>query len=143
MYQVVFLDLAKAFNTVTHESIKKALWGKGVPTEVIKGVMEMYKGATRSQEVNINAGVKQGCPLSPLLFNIIMDELIERAKQRKVGIKVGKEVVGVMAFADDLVLLAEDPGDMSILLKCCENFDKKGLSVNSTQWASLKVLTVK
>ena len=112
----------------------------------------MYRGASNvirvggkfTRRININAGVKQGSPLSPLLFNVIMDKLIERIEQKNVGIKVRNEIIGVMAFADDLVLFAEDPGDMTILLKCSEDFfDEKGLLVNSTKCVSFKVLPVK
>ena len=125
---------------------------KGVPTEIIAGIMEMYNGATTvigvgdkfTRKININTVVKEGCPLSPPLFSIIMDELLERIIQKKVGIKVGGEIIGVMAFTDDLVLLAEDPGDMTVLLQCSEDiFDEKGLSVNPTKCISLKVLPVK
>ena len=45
-YQIFFLNLAKAFDTFSHESIKKALMRKGVPTEIMTGIMEMYNGAT-------------------------------------------------------------------------------------------------
>lgn len=109
----------------------------------------MYRGAATvigvggkfTRRISITAVVKQGCLLS-LLFNI-MDELIEKVEQRKVGIKVKNEVVGVMVISDDLILLAEDPGNMTILLKRCETFDNKNLSVNSTKYACLKVLPVK
>ena len=53
-------------------------------------------------------------------------------------------MINFMAFADDLVLIAEEPGDMKILLQMCEKFfDEKGLSVNATKCASLTVLPVK
>ena len=151
-YQIVFLDLAKAFDTVSHESIKKALMRKGVPTEIIAGIMEMYNrpttvigvGGKFTRKININAGFKQGCTLLSLPFNIIMDELLERIVQKKVGIKVGGEIIRIMAFADDLVVLAEDPGDMTVLVECSEDFfDEKGLSVNPTKCVSLKVVAVK
>lgn len=57
---------------------------------------------------------------------------------------IGGKLVSIMAFADDLVLIVEDPGDMKILLKTCEKLsDQKGLSVNATKCASLKVLPLK
>ena len=40
-YQMVFIDLAKAFNMVTHESIRKALYRKGVPLQVVTGELDM------------------------------------------------------------------------------------------------------
>ena len=83
---IVFLDLAKAFDTVLHTSISKALERKGVPKEVCDMVLDLYEGALteirtpvgKTRKIDINAGVKQGCPLSPLLFNLVMDELVER-----------------------------------------------------------------
>ena len=52
--------------------------------------------------------------------------------------------MNIMAFGDHLVLIREDPGDMKVLLKSCEKFfDEKGLSVNATKCASLKVLPAK
>ena len=121
-YNIVFLDLAKAFDTVSHKSITNGMTRKGIPEEVIDGILEMYKlsvtiinnrGKT-TRKININSGVKQGCPLSPLLFNIIMDELISKLKNRDIGIKVAGQSIVVMAFADDLVLVTEDTSHMTI-----------------------------
>ena len=78
-YNIVFLDLAKAFDLVSHQSIRKGFIRKGIPPTVIEGIMNMYKrsttkisvGSQTTRTININSGVKQGCPLSPLLFNLI------------------------------------------------------------------------
>ena len=62
----------------------------------------------------------------------MIDELI-RIEQRKIGVKIGDTLFNIMAFADDIILIAEDPGDMKVLLQICERFfDQKGLSVNAT-----------
>ena len=117
--------------------------------------MDMYRQVTTgtrvegktTRRIKINAGVKQSCPLSPLLFNIVIDELLERTEQTRIGVKyliTLDTLINVMAFADDLVLIGEKPGNMKILLQMCEKlFDEKGLSVNTTKCASLKVLPVK
>ena len=148
----MFPDLAKAFATATHDSIKKAQYRKVVPVEVIEGIMGMYRQATTvtgvggkfARRIKINAGVKQGCQLSQFLFNVVVDKLLEKIEQKKIGIKVGDALINIMAFADDLVLITEEPGDMKILLQMCKKFfDEKGLSVNATKCASLKVLPVK
>ena len=94
-YNLVFIDLAKAFDTVSHKSIKKGLQRKGVPEEVIETIMGMYTHATTTltvggkstRKIQINAGVKQGCPLSPLLFNLVIDELLEKLRTMKIGSK--------------------------------------------------------
>jgi len=149
---VVFLDLAKAFDTVLHASIVKGLRRKLIPEEVIMLIMSMYDGASTSiktrkgttRKIDILNGVKQGCPLSPLLFNVVMDELLERIRISGNGVKLENETIGVMAFADDLVLLSETFSEMDHLLEICETFfDQKGLSINAAKCQSLRVLPVR
>lgn len=68
----------------------------------------MSVGGKVTRQIRIRAGVMKGCPLSPLLFNLIIDELIEKLKKLKVGIKIREELLCCMAFANDLLLLTED-----------------------------------
>ena len=58
-----------------------------------------------TRQIQINAGVKQGCPLSPLLFNIVIDELIEKIEQKRIGVKLGDTLINIMAFADDQLII--------------------------------------
>ena len=100
---LVFLDMAKAFDTVQHESIVKALQRKCVPGDVIDLIRDMYSNSTtvistpecKTRKIEINAGVKQGCPLSPLLFNLLMDELLCEIRATNLGVKVADEPVGL------------------------------------------------
>ena len=102
--------LAKAFDTVSHNSIEKELKRKGIPDPVRGTIMEMYENArTRitvgdrtTREIKINAGVKQGCPLSSLLFHLIIDELLEQVQKLNVGINNNNKLLCCMAFVDDL-----------------------------------------
>ena len=151
-YNIVFLDLAKAFDTVSHKSIEIGLKRKGIPDQVIKTILEIYTnsgtrisvGGKSTRRIKINSGVKQGCPLSPLLFNLIIDELIVRLKQLQIGIKLGENLISVMAFADDLVLISEHSSHMIIAIKECQKFfAQKGLNVNAGKCGSLRVLPVK
>lgn len=149
---VVFLDLAKAFDTVTHDSIRKAMARKGLPREVIEHIMDFYNGAKtqfstnegRTGDIEILSGVKQGCPLSPLLFNLVLDELLERIEKLNCGVKLDDMRIGAMAFADDLAIMAGSGGEMDILLNACrEFFNEKSLTINAKKCASLRVLPVK
>ena len=96
-YNLVFIDLAKAFDTVSHLSIKKGLKRKGIPEQVRETILAMYKdastkltvGGKTTTKININSVVKQGCSLLPLLFNLIIDELIEKLKENNIGVQLG------------------------------------------------------
>lgn len=145
-----------AFNTISHKSIRKGLMRKGVHGQVIWTIKEMQVqviqvqsteisvGGKAIQKIKINSAVKQGCPLSPPLFNLVMDELIEKLKSKNIGVKINGTLLSVMAFADDLVIVTEENVHMKILLEeCKEFFDMKSLAVNAGKCASLSVLPVK
>lgn len=94
-----------------------------------------------TRKIRINAGVKQGCLLSPLLLNLILDELLEKLKQTEVGVKIGNSRICCMAFADDLVLITQERVHMQILLERCKTFfDNKDLQANAGKCASLRCI---
>ena len=119
---------------------------------MIKVVDSLYTGAvtcitvgkTKTRPICINSGVKQGCPLSPLLFNLVIDELAERLDATGCGLEIDGNIVSSMAFADDYVLLAKDSVEMNVLMNVCGTFfEEKGLAVNPAKCQSLRVLPVK
>ena len=61
----------------------------------------------------LKSGTRQGCPLSPLLFNIVLEVLATaiRAEKEVKGIQIGKEQVKLSLFADDMILYIENPKD--------------------------------
>ena len=66
----------------------------------------------------LRSGIRQGCPLSPLFFNIVLEVLttaIREEKERK-GIQIGKEQVNLSLFADDMILYKKTPKDSIIKL---------------------------
>ena len=148
-YNIVFLDLAKAFDIVSHRSIKIGLKHKAIPDQVTTTILDMYTdsytsitvGRKTTRRIKINSRVKQGCPLSPLLFSLIIDELIVKLKKLGIGIKLGDNLVSVMAFMDDPVLISEHSSHMLIAIKECQKFfDQKGLNVKAGKCGSLRVL---
>ena len=81
----------------------------------------------------LKSGTRQGCPLSPLLFNIALEVLATaiRAEKETKGIQIGKEEVKLSLFADDMILHIENPKDATRKLKyqgniSCKDGLKKG-----------------
>ena len=56
--------------------------------------------------------MRQGCIMSPTLFNLYIEELIIRIRKLEIGVKIGNKKLGCLGYAADLVLLAETPADM-------------------------------
>ena len=61
----------------------------------------------------LRSGIRQGCPLSPLLFNIVLEVLAKAIREEKEikEIQIGKEEVQLSLFADDMILYIENPKD--------------------------------
>ena len=80
----------------------------------------------------LKSGTRQGCPLSPLLFNIVLDVLAIAEKEIK-GIQIGKEEVKLSLFADDMILCIENPKDtIKKLLELINEYSKvAGYKINT------------
>ena len=65
-------------------------------------------------------GVKQGCNLSPVLFNIFLLDVVQRIDQTKLGISIGGEIVTILVFADDIVIILKNFSDMKVVLDILE-----------------------
>ncbi|XP_037313312.2 uncharacterized protein LOC119205528 [Pungitius pungitius] len=104
---VVFIDFAKAFDTVSHEHLLSVLAQMGLDQHMVELVRDSYDGCETKvlcQEgstpgIAMKVGVKQGDSMSPLLFNLALDPLIQQLERE------GKSITA-MAFADELVASA-------------------------------------
>lgn len=139
---VAFLDLAKAFDTVSHKHITAGLQRFGACESFIEIIEDLYKGASTSFTtakgktglIQITRGVKQGDPLSPLLFNIAMDPLLAEITNRSNGYKFGPasdDRIESLAYADDNSLLTGTPEEMNTNLEIVNSFcDNTGMRLN-------------
>ncbi|CAD6208073.1 GSCOCG00012713001-RA-CDS, partial [Cotesia congregata] len=116
---ITILDISKAFDTLPHAAIRPALERKGVPTHIIEQCLRMYEGCktvikTRNGnvEIDLKRGVKQGNPMSPLFFNLGIEELLVSLEEETEGILIneGNDEVDVTAaaFADDIILFGRN-----------------------------------
>ena len=83
----------------------------------------------------LKSGTRQGCPLSPLLFNIVLEVLATAIREEKTtkGIQIGKEEVKLSLFADDMILYIENPKDSTReLLELIKEYSKvAGYKINT------------
>ena len=81
----------------------------------------------------LKSGTRQGCPLSPLLFNIVLKVLATaiRAEKEIKGIQIGKEEVKLSLFADDMILYIENPNVSTRKLLINEYSKVAGYKINT------------
>ena len=108
-------------------SIIKAIYGKPAANIILNG--------EKLKPFPLRSGTRQGSPLSPLLFNIVLEVLataIREEKQIK-GIQIRKEEVKLSLFADDMILYIENPKDATRqLLQLINEFGKgPGYKINA------------
>jgi len=111
------VDLKKVFDTVPHEVLWQVLVGLGVKGRFLQCLQAMYakdivcinhpnEGVTSN--FKCQQGVKQGCPLNPLLFGLYLDALERRLDNRECDAPTLANVhVWLLLFVDDLVLTSE------------------------------------
>jgi hypothetical protein len=114
----ISIDAEKAFNMIQHYFRIKALRKLGIERMYLNIVKAIYDKPTANIILNgeklkpcpLKSGMKQECPLSSLLFNIVLEFLARAIRQQEEikGIQIGKETVKMSLFADDMILYLED-----------------------------------
>ncbi|CAG9320336.1 unnamed protein product [Blepharisma stoltei] len=143
-----FLDISKAFDSVRHSDVFECMENRGVSRDTIAMLKAMYyKGASRiiisghlSEKIEIKRGVRQGGSTSPIVFNFIPNELAWMIEEANIGIKVGDPGinVGLLLYADDIVLLAGTEIDLQKLCDICGKWAEK-YSLEANQQKSVVV----
>ncbi|KAK0133440.1 LINE-1 reverse transcriptase [Merluccius polli] len=118
-----FVDLEKAFDRVPRGVLWGVLREYGVSDPLIRAVRSLYDrcqslvriAGNKSDLFPVRVGLRQGCPLSPILFIIFMDR-ISRHSQGVEGVRFGDLRIGSLLFADDVVLMASSDRDLQLSL---------------------------
>ena len=141
-YSMFLFDISKAFDSVSHDAIHSILKHVGLPIDYCNAIQGLFhnislttnfKGGT-NLSFSVHSGIKQGCPLSPLLFIVIMDVLHHFLKRySSVDVKLYCDDTG----AGDPDIASKIPG----IKKAFELFkDCTGLSLNTTKTVLLTTL---
>ena len=127
-----FLDIEKAYDTVDREILWEILEKIGLTEHIRKIIKSMYRCTVATYNwngieikgVKSSRGLRQGCTLFPLLFTLVMEEFTQRIKDKEIGIKIGEEILSLLLFADDVVLMAENKEQLQTLLNEASTFSK-------------------
>ena len=114
-HMIISTDAEKAFDKIQHPFMIKTLQKMGIEGIYLNIVKAIYDKPTANIILNgeklkvfpLRSGTKQGCPLSPRLFNIVLEVLAIATRGEKIikVTQIGKEEVNLSQFADDMILL--------------------------------------
>jgi Reverse transcriptase (RNA-dependent DNA polymerase) len=134
----LFVDFSKAFDRVCRPKLWERLVSLGVPLDMRIAIAQLYQkvlirfSSSSVEEVPSTLGVIQGCPLSPTLFGVFIDQLHDLLEEMGgAGSQLGTLAILLLIFADDVVLLAHTQSDLQQHLLALEKFCKQsGMQVN-------------
>ena len=165
---MAFVDLRKAYDSVPRDTLWRILHVYGVHTKLIELLMDLHTGtqaAVRmggvvSEWFDVHGGVRQGCVIAPLLFNIYMDFVVRQAMAQMpegCGVKLayhadGKlerdgcgsggcvELLSVLLYADDMVLLSPSREELVVMLQVMDKVAASlGLRINASKTEILSI----
>ena len=124
---ICYIDFQKAFDNVQRHKLWHRLHSLGINGQMLRAIQSIYmhtpmhikiNGRVHTQAINPIKGVKQGCPLSPTLFGVFIDQLHSWLRDRCGhigGVEILQEIIMNIIYADDVALLATTVDDMNTL----------------------------
>lgn len=129
---------------MSHSSIDRALIGMGIDDNIRAYIISdlsssknnIRVGKANTRDIHIREGVKQGDPLSPIPFNLVIDELLDEINRSPFKGSITDESLklGAMAFADDLIVLLDKENHEQVQLDRNISFLKRReMEVNTSK----------
>ena len=136
----LLIDYAKAFDCVDHNNWK-ILQEMGIPDHLTCLLRNLYAGQEATVRTGhgttdwfqIGKGVRQGCILSPCLFNLYAEYIMRNAglEEAQAGIKIARRNINNLSYADDTTLMAESEEELkNLLMKVKKESEKVGLKLS-------------
>ncbi|CAG9841161.1 unnamed protein product [Diabrotica balteata] len=135
-----FVHFEKAFDKVQHKKLVDILKSKNIDSRDLKIISNLYWNQTAkvrvdsqyTENIKIQRGVRQGCVLSPLLFNVYSEAVFQEALSDSIeGISINGEVLNNLRFADDTVIITDNNNDLQNLMqRLNERCHEYGLKIN-------------
>jgi len=137
---VAFVDLSQAFDSPNHNLLWTVLLKMGVSQKFLGSLMFLYENASAqvstaagpTEGIKILKGVLQGESASPILFNLFIEDLVSKLHSSLLrGVRVGKRMIHLLLYPDDLALIAQSKELLQEKLTIASNFfNSRGLKVN-------------
>ena len=111
---IISIDVEKAFDKIQHPFMIKTISKVGVEGAFLNTIKAIYERPTANiiltgqnlRGLPLRSGTRQGCPLSPLILNIVLEVLATAIRQEKEikGIHIGKEEMKLLLLEDDMIV---------------------------------------
>ncbi len=145
-----FVDFASALDSVDRDFLWRIMAADGMPPNLLR-LIKVYYSSTRmnvrangsdSMPFEIRSSVRQGCGISPTLFNYIINWILGKALQNYPGVQVGANTyVSDLAYDDYIVILTSSYSDMQGLLEAVNRHAAEvGMRINASKTKAMSAL---
>jgi hypothetical protein len=138
-----FIDFASAFDSLHRLSLWRILEADGVPTKLINLIRAFYRhpgnrvlvNGEQTDRFETRTGVRQGCPLSPVLFNFVIDWILRLSLADFDGVHISPQHnITDLDYADDIAIFSEDYSEMQRILDKVDAVSRSvGLRINASK----------
>ena len=127
------LDFSKAFDLVNFEKLFRRLIDRKFPFIYLRLLLFIYRNqkcyirwnSQKSELFTVQNGVRQGAMLSPNLFCVYLDPLLEKLRHSGLGCHIGGKHFGSFGYADDIILLTTSRESLQLMLNICEQYSEE------------------
>lgn len=132
----LFVDFKTAFDLVNRRKLFDILRQQKTPNYLIEVITRLYRNTSyiiEGVKFCSHRGLKQGCPLSPLLFALYIADLDRTLELNQLGgVLVGRKKIFCLAFADDIIIMAYSAAELKDMIKALQRFaNKRQLVINA------------
>ncbi len=127
---VAFIEFSKAYDILNRSMLWEKLCKNGLSNKMLQALQVIFSNVECCVCINsfdtkwfgVNTGLKQGCLISPILFNLYINDLAIEIKQLNKGIIINGECVSILMYADDICLLASSERDLLEMLQVLKSW---------------------